>query len=122
MLLRNLNQSTGLYNGTPLIVTQLGKWHVQGKILKGTNKGDLVFIPRIIMTPTDAKLPFKLKLRQLLLAICFAMMINKSQGQSFKKVGPDLLKQVFSHEQLYVSLSRVTSRDSLCILNTNEKK
>ena len=35
------------------------------------------------------------------------MTINKSQGQTFKKIGIDLQTDVFNHGQLYVKLSRV---------------
>ncbi|KAK1349777.1 hypothetical protein POM88_054784 [Heracleum sosnowskyi] len=37
MLLRNLNQSEGLCNGTRLIVTRLGKWSIRGDIISGKN-------------------------------------------------------------------------------------
>ena len=37
------------------------------------------------------------------------MSINKSQGQSVKHVGLDLRNAVFTHGQLYVAISRVTS-------------
>ena len=37
------------------------------------------------------------------------MTINKSQGQSVKHVGLDLTSAVFTHGQLYVAVSRVTS-------------
>lgn len=54
--------------------------------------------------------------RQLPFAVDFSITINKSQGQSLKEVGLFLSKPVFSHGQLYVAISRITSKTGLKIL------
>lgn len=62
------------------------------------------------------ELPFKLQRRQFPVALAFSMTINKAQGQSLRKVGLDLRMPCFGHGQLYVALSRVTSREGIRIL------
>lgn len=87
MFLRNINQNEGLCNGTRLTITHLGIWSVTANIISGKNIGTKVTIPRIIMSPNESKWSFKLNRRQLLLAPCYAMTINKSQGKLFKEFG-----------------------------------
>ena len=55
MLLRNINQSAGLCNGTRMTITQLGKWCIEAQIITGTHVGDKVYIPQIIISPNDTK-------------------------------------------------------------------
>ncbi|XP_073017823.1 uncharacterized protein [Primulina eburnea] len=45
MLLRNIDHSLGLCNGTRLILTRLGNHVLEGKIITGTNAGHKVIIP-----------------------------------------------------------------------------
>lgn len=86
---------------------------IEAEILTGCAKGNLVFIPRIPMIPQDC--PYEFKRVQLPIRLCFAMTINKSQGQTLKIAGIDLRSHCFSHGQLYVACSRVSSSEGLFI-------
>ena len=72
------------------------------------------------LNPSESKWLFRMRRRQFPVTLSFAMTINKSQGQSLKKVGLYLEKPVFTHGQLYVALSRVTSKYGLHILLEND--
>jgi hypothetical protein len=49
--------------------------------------------------------------------MAFAMTINKSQGQTLNNVGVYLLSPFFSHGQLYVTISWVTSSANIKIFS-----
>ncbi|XP_063942080.1 uncharacterized protein LOC108218842 isoform X3 [Daucus carota subsp. sativus] len=120
MLLRNLNPKKGLCNGTRLIVTRCYPFLIEALIITGNKIGETTYIPRIHMSPADKTLPFVLKRKQFPVSVCYAMTINKSQGQTMKNVGLFLPKPVFSHGHFYVAVSRVTSPKGLKIVCINE--
>ena len=60
MLLRNLDQTQDLCNGTRLVVTRLAKHVIAAKIISGKNVGHDVYIPRMSMSPSQSPWPFKL--------------------------------------------------------------
>ncbi|XP_072084567.1 uncharacterized protein [Arachis hypogaea] len=78
MLLRNIDQSNGLCNGTRMQVRRLGDHVIECVILAGRNIGEVVFIHRMNMVPNNETLPIRFTWRQFSIALCFAMTINKS--------------------------------------------
>jgi PIF1-like helicase len=116
MVLRNLDPSNGICNGTRLLLTQIRPRILEGIIMGGKFNGKRVYIPRITFISNKDDLPFILSRRQFPVRLAFSMTINKSQGQSLWFVGLDLRTPVFSHGQLYVALSRSTSVARLKIL------
>ncbi|KAK1398933.1 hypothetical protein POM88_008796 [Heracleum sosnowskyi] len=120
MLMRNLNQTLGLCNGTRMMVTKCMQHCVECEVIAGQFKGTKHFIPRMELCPTETRLPFKLCRKQMPTQICYAMTINKAQGQSLEKVALFLPKGVFTHGQLYVAVSRVTSPQGLKLFIDDE--
>ncbi|CAN0903758.1 ATP-dependent DNA helicase PIF1 [Linum grandiflorum] len=101
ILLRNLAQTIGLVNGTRMVIRTMGTWFIEVEILTGTHIGDRVYLPRL----------------QYPIGLSYGMTINKSQGQTLQTVGLCLKRQVFTHGQLYLVVSRVTRRSGLKIIS-----
>uniref|UniRef100_A0A453CJQ1 ATP-dependent DNA helicase n=1 Tax=Aegilops tauschii subsp. strangulata TaxID=200361 RepID=A0A453CJQ1_AEGTS len=123
ILLRNIDPASGLCNGTRLIVRGFMRNAIDAEIVLGQHASKRVFLPRIPLCPSDDEMfPFRFKRKQFPVRLSFAMTINKAQGQTIPNVGVYLPEPVFSHGQLYVALSRATSRSNMKILTVPDKK
>jgi ATP-dependent DNA helicase PIF1 len=119
MLLRNLDEASGLCNGTRLIISRLARRLIVAQIIGGAHARNIVNIPRITTTTNRLKWPFTLQRRQFPLQLAFAMTINKAQGQTMKTVGIFLPEPVFTRGQLYVALSRATCVNDIFVFCPN---
>lgn len=119
MLIRNLNPTEGLCNGTRLVCRELCHATIKADIAFGPHKGKQVIIPRIpLIYDEGGKTVVPFKRFQFPIRLSFAMTINKSQGQTLDFVGLYLEQPVFSHGQLYVALSRARTSDGVRVLLT----
>ncbi|XP_076044745.1 ATP-dependent DNA helicase Pif1-like [Oratosquilla oratoria] len=111
MVIRNICPPK-LCNGTSIIVSNLQKNIIVGKILG--SYAEQVLIPRITLEAQDTPVHFKRK--QFPVKLSYTMTINKSQGQTFERCGLLLDSvQCFANGKLYVACSRVTNWNSLII-------
>ncbi|UYV75372.1 hypothetical protein LAZ67_13000015 [Cordylochernes scorpioides] len=113
ILLRNLNPEQGLCNSTSMVILRMFSHVLEAQIMTETNVGHTVLVPKIPLTPSDINLPFILKRHPFPLRLDFALTINKTQGQTFARVGLLLQEPVFTHGQLYMAFSRVRTLDSI---------
>jgi hypothetical protein len=120
ILLRNLNQAMGLCNGTRLLITRLADCVFEATVMTGLAVGQSVCIPMIVLNASNPEWPFVFQRRQFPVKVCYAVTINKSQGQTLKKVGIYLQSPVFTHGQLYVAVSQVTSPGGMKVLIADE--
>ena len=92
-------------------------YSISAEIISGYKTGNIFLIPRIDLTFSKNEIPFELKRRKFPLRLGYAMTINKSQGQYLYLPNP-----VFSPGQLYLALSRVTSKKNLKSLLADNSK
>ncbi|GMS98188.1 hypothetical protein PENTCL1PPCAC_22084, partial [Pristionchus entomophagus] len=88
ILLRNVDLSSGLCNGTRLIVDAMFEKSVTVRQLDPRWKGQTHDIGRMEISPPAAKNQKPLYTRtQLPFRLAYCLTINKSQGQTFERVG-----------------------------------
>lgn len=123
ILLRNLNQNQGLCNGTRLIIKNFRTNVIEAEIVSNKNYGARVFLPKITLLPNQDDSTVQFKRKQFPIRLAFALTVNKSQGQTIKKVAFLVDSPLFSHGHLYTAMSRVNNRNNFKIMveSTNHK-
>ncbi|KAF1887764.1 hypothetical protein Lal_00023772 [Lupinus albus] len=86
MLLRNLDQTEGLCNGTKMIVNRLANHVIEAKVMTEKNVGKIFYIPRMNLSPSHSTWHFKLTRRQFPLTVSYVMTINKVQSMEGLKI------------------------------------
>ena len=119
MLLRNMDIQRKLVNGTRLIVKNLHR-HLLEVALTDDASNTSLFLPRIVLTTNGSDTAIPMSRRQFPVRLSFAVTINKSQGQTFESVGLILTRNVFTHGQGYVAMSRCKSVENLKVKLDNE--
>ena len=114
IVLRNL--ALGLANGTRVILIAMKDKCLHIKIATGPKEGQLMFLPKIPLTPSATDLSFSFTRLQFPVKHSFAVTINKSQGRTLRTCGLDLQGPCFSHGQFYVGCSRISTPGNLFIL------
>lgn len=92
---------------------------IEATIFTGKYVEENVIIPKIPLVLLDYH--FQLKRLQYPARVCYAMTINKAQERSLEMAGMDLRANCFSHGQLCVASSRVSSSNNLVILQPEKK-
>ncbi|KIH68130.1 hypothetical protein ANCDUO_01536 [Ancylostoma duodenale] len=112
MLLRNIDVSAELCNGTRLEVLSI---MCENRLLLCRNllNGKTTFITRMSLDYKDEASGIAFRRFQFPVKLSFSMTINKSQGQTFEKVGIILRSPSFAHASTYVALSRCRSRENI---------
>ena len=86
ILLKNLNPSIGLCNGTKMVCKRFDKNVIYAEITNGKHAYEKVFIPRIPLKPIEDKdYPFKFTRKQFPIRLCFAKTMNKAQEQTISQ-------------------------------------
>ena len=107
ILIRNLD-APRVVNGTLCVVKTPLQNVLELTVLTGPDRGHSIFVPRLpLESSADSGLGFSFRRLQFPVSVAFGMTINRSQGQTKKRVGVCLTNPVFSHGQLYVAMSRV---------------
>jgi hypothetical protein len=116
MVMRNISVEDRLMNNTKVIVRGISRHLITVEILP--ERRHLV-IPRIVFH-FIMRSGLVIERRQFPLRLCYAITVNKSQGQTLNKVCLDLREPPFAHRQLYIVASCVRIGQDILVLTRPE--
>ena len=114
MITRNVNFREKMVNGQKAVIERIRGNVIQARLL--CEGSPTIVIPRITFDISVGRNGVTFQRRQYPVRLCYAMTINKSQGQTLNTVGVDLRSDVFAHGQLYVALSRARGASKIMVL------
>lgn len=109
-LMRNLSVEEGLVKNARVIVRALYERVVQVELLSNCgllSKGKCFLLPRITFEFQPKFCSWTVQRRQFPLRLAYASTFNSCQGLTLDRAVLDLRTPVFTHGQLYTSISRV---------------
>lgn len=123
-LLVNLSKKAKLMNNTKVVISSIMRNYIA---VRTVQRDTLHLIPRVhfnieVKSKKRNVISFTLRRRQYPFRLCYAMTIDKSQGQELKRISIDLRTPCFSHGQLYVAYSRAVLSANVLTLVTDESR
>lgn len=120
ILLHNFYTAESMCNKICMIVQSFNHHSIQAIILNDAHNEQLQCISHIKLINNAEDCHFTFTWKQFSVHLSFAMIMNKSQRQSLQKINLNLQKSVFTHDQLYVTLSHVTDVTHLHMLQNSD--
>ena len=108
MLLWNLDSRNGLWNGIYLRLLRSTCHILKCRVLDGDNGNNVVFIPCMALDAGLSYSPVLFCCLEFPVHLTYVMTMNKSQGETVKHVGLNLMSSIFCYGQHYVALSHCT--------------
>ena len=113
LVMRNISIEDRIMNNTKVIIREISRKFITVETLLEHKQ---ILLPRITFRFTLPRSGLTIERKQFPLRLCYAITVNKSQGQTLRKVCFDIREHPFAHGQLYVGTSRIKNRNDILIL------